>query len=128
MTYVVNKRTHSGHLMSLIVKKHNQKKINSLEWGFGAFAQTSVCKYVLTTDCGTIFDPKCVYHLFNYMEANEDCVACTGRQRIMTAEQQANPNKNDKSDSLSESLLRRIQLLEYEVVHLTEKPTGNLYI
>ena len=46
----------------------------------------------------------------------------------MTAEQQANPDKNDKSDSLSESLLRRIQLLEFEVVHLTEKPTGNLYI
>ena len=128
MTYVVNKRTHSGHLLSLIVKRHNQKKINSLEWGFRAFAQTRVCKYVLTTDCGTIFDPKCVYHLFNFMEANEGCVACTGRQRIMTAEQQADPNKNDKSDSLSESLLRRIQLLEFEGVHLAEKPSGNSLI
>ena len=43
----------------------------------------------------------------------------------MTAEQQADPNKNDRSDSLSESLLRRIQRYEYEGVHLTNKPSGN---
>ena len=124
-TCVINKRTHSGYLLSLILKRHNQKKINSHEWGFRAFAQTSQCKYVLTTDCGTLFDPKCVYHLFNYMEANEGCVACTGRQRVMTAEQQADPNKNNRSDSLSESLLRRVQRYEYEGVHLTNKPSGN---
>ena len=92
-TCVINKRTHCGHLLSLILKKNNQKKINSHEWGFRAFAQTSKCKYILTSDCGTRFDPKCVGHLFDYMEANEGCVACTGRQRVMSAEQQADPNQ-----------------------------------
>ena len=125
-TCVVNKRTHSGHLLSLILKKHNQKKINSHEWGFRAFAQTSQCNYVLTSDCGTIFDPTCVRHLYDFMEANEGCVACTGRQRIMSAQQQADPNQEQKNDSLEESMLRRIQLYDFEVEYLTSMPTGSM--
>ena len=95
-TCVVNKRAHGGHLLSLILKRHNQKKINSHEWGFRAFAQMSQCSYLLTSDCGTLFDPKCVRHLFDYMEANEGAVACTGRQRVMSSLQQAERSMENK--------------------------------
>ena len=125
-TCVVNKRTHGGHLLSLILKKHNQKKINSHEWGFRAFTHTSKCNYVLTSDCGTLFDPKCVSHLLDFMEANEGCVACTGRQRVMSAQQQADPNQERKNDSLEESMLRRIQQYEFEGEYLASRPTGSM--
>ena len=123
---IVNKRTHGGHLLSLILKRHNQKKINSHEWCFRAFAHTSQCKYVLTSDCGTLFNPECVGHLFHYMEANEDCVACTGRQRVMSAEQQADPNEKGTSNTLETTMLRLIQQYEFEGEHLTSRPTGSM--
>ena len=123
---IVNKKTHGGHLLSLILKRYNQKKINSHEWGFRAFGQMMQCKYVLTTDCGTLFDSKCISHLYHYMEANEGCVACTGRQRVMSAEEQANPNHEDKNDSIVQSLLRRIQRYEFEGEYLALKPVGSM--
>ena len=123
---IVNRRTHRGHLLSLILKRHNQKKINSHEWGFRAFGQMRQCKYILTTDCGILFDSKCIFHLYRYMEANEGCVACTGRGRVMSAEQQANPNHEHKNDSIVESMLRRVQLYEYEGEYLTLKPAGSM--
>ena len=101
-TCVVNKRAHGGHLLSLILKRHNQKKINSHEWGFRAFAQISQCSYLLTSDCGTLFDPKCVRHLFDYMEANEGAVACTGRQRVMSSLQQAEPSMENKGPFIND--------------------------
>ena len=126
-TCVTNKETINGHLFSLILKRHNHKKINSHEWGFMAFAQMSQCKYILTSDCGTLFDPKCISNLFDYMEAHEQCVACTGRQRVMRAKQQADPYQKDKKDTLVESMLRRMQALEYEVESLGLTPAGSIF-
>ena len=125
-TCIVNKRTKSGKLFSLVVKRQNQKKINSHEWGLRAFAHVNHCKYILTTDCGTLFDPECVQNLFKYMEANESCVACTGRQRIMTAEQQVDPNHQGRIDTVEESVLRRIQRYELEFEHLASRPAGSI--
>lgn len=125
-TCIVNKRTEAGRLLSLIIKRHNQKKINSHEWGLRAFGHVGQCNYVLTTDCGTLFDPNCVQNLFEYMEANAGCVACTGRLRVMTAEQQADPSVQDSCDTLVESMLRRVQRYELEFEHLASRPAGSM--
>ena len=78
------------------LKKHKAQSEKDQFTQFRAFAQMSQCSYILTTDCGTLFDPKCVRHLFDYMEANEGAVACTGRQRVMRSLQQAEPSMENK--------------------------------
>ena len=46
--------------VSLLLKRVNQRKANSHHWFFGAHARDIEADYAFTTDCGTIFDHRCL--------------------------------------------------------------------
>ena len=73
-----------GSTFCLLLKRFNHKKINSHEWFFRAHCPNSGCQYALTTDTGAVFRPGAVLKLICFLEANENYVAVTGRQRVMS--------------------------------------------
>ena len=127
-TYVFNKLMPSCRLLSLVLKRHNRKKINTHEWFFRAFATPEQCKYAFTTDTGTIFAPGAVETMVAYMDGHPRCSACTGRQRVMTWQQQSDPDLPDsqRKDTLFQSAMRAVQGWEFEADHCGSKPTSSL--
>lgn len=117
--------------MTLVLKAVNRRKHNSQEWMFkfaqelharrqfamGALSMQSQQKmreekddmFVFLTDCGTLFEEKCVLRLTAYMLDHRNCVGCTGRQRVMSALDQDCPD-----EGLPEKLLRQVQSFDYE--------------
>ena len=107
--------------ITLILKTENRRKHNSQEWIINAFSKDAFIntkiddsRFIFMTDCGTLFEPMCIKRLTKYMMENPKCVGCTGRQRVMTAEQQ-----DCISETLSAKFLRTIQLVDYEVSYAT---------
>ena len=111
--------------ITLILKSKNRRKHNSQEWILNSFVPQS-CKtigfdvsklYILMTDCGTLFEDKCMFRLLKYMISNPKCVGATARQRVMTAKEQ---NMDEEENWISsEKFLRMIQLADYEVSYAT---------
>ncbi len=108
--------------LTLILKGSNRRKHNSQEWILDSFARQAVIhinekrnsdnnRYIFMSDCGTLYDPHCLYRLVKYMESHPQCVGCTGRQRVMTAEEQDDTNEGVFSVS---KFFRIIQLADYE--------------
>eukprot|EP01113_Clastostelium_recurvatum_P024925 TRINITY_DN2986_c0_g1_i2.p1 TRINITY_DN2986_c0_g1~~TRINITY_DN2986_c0_g1_i2.p1 ORF type:complete len:951 (+),score=199.26 TRINITY_DN2986_c0_g1_i2:116-2968(+) len=98
--------------VSLIVKRDNRKKYNSHEWAFGfnGFVDFYKPRYILLTDCGTLFQDRCVAKLHAYMDSHDDAVVVTCRQRVMSRSQQGS-----KESLLSMATWYRLcQLHEYE--------------
>jgi cellulose synthase/poly-beta-1,6-N-acetylglucosamine synthase-like glycosyltransferase len=108
--------------LTLILKGSNRRKHNSQEWILDAFARQAVIsknekrnsdsnRYIFMSDCGTLYDSQCLYRLVRYMESHPLCVGCTGRQRVMTAEEQDDVNERVFSVG---KFFRIIQLADYE--------------
>ncbi len=108
--------------LTLILKGSNRRKHNSQEWILDSFARQAVVhtnekrnsdnnRYIFMSDCGTLYDSQCLYRLVKYMESHPQCVGCTGRQRVMTAEEQDDTNEGVFSVS---KFFRIIQLADYE--------------
>jgi cellulose synthase/poly-beta-1,6-N-acetylglucosamine synthase-like glycosyltransferase len=74
--------------ISFIIKKDNRRKHNSHAWFLETFAQEMNSDYIFLTDCGTRFDRKCLLNLFLGISKDNNCSAISGRQRVMTSEQQ----------------------------------------
>jgi hypothetical protein len=91
-----NSNTNVTLKISVAIKLENRRKHNSHQWFFYAFAalycrseymdnkinQFKTFNYL--TDCGTRFHPSCLSFLLEYMLSDDDCVAATGRQRVMS--------------------------------------------
>jgi cellulose synthase/poly-beta-1,6-N-acetylglucosamine synthase-like glycosyltransferase len=106
--------------LSLIIKASNRRKHNSQEWILDSFAKQAVRndrpdaddqRYVFMSDCGTLYDPQCLLRLVLYMHSHPLCVGCTGRQRVMTAEEQ---DEGDEGILSVGKFFRIIQLADYE--------------
>jgi cellulose synthase/poly-beta-1,6-N-acetylglucosamine synthase-like glycosyltransferase len=76
--------------LALVIKKDNRKKHNSHQWFFSAdgYCGNIGAEFCFATDCATMFDERCLYHLVRVMEKTPSCVVCTGRQVVMTKEMQ----------------------------------------
>eukprot|EP00929_Paragymnodinium_shiwhaense_P058309 TRINITY_DN2918_c1_g1_i1.p1 TRINITY_DN2918_c1_g1~~TRINITY_DN2918_c1_g1_i1.p1 ORF type:complete len:752 (+),score=114.19 TRINITY_DN2918_c1_g1_i1:87-2342(+) len=96
--------------ITLILKVDNRKKHNSHDLFFRGFAAAHKTKYVFATDCGTLFDPDCLRGLTDMLDAEADCIAVSGRQRVMTKWQQA----GCETEGLFEGFLRAVQGYDYE--------------
>ena len=98
--------------ITMLIKVDNRKKHNSHEWfiGRGGFSEYMKSKYIFCTDAFTIFHKACLYHLINHMDNNSKTSVATGRQRVMTKEQQGT---NEDYFSLG-TLLRMVQLFDFE--------------
>eukprot|EP01114_Cavostelium_apophysatum_P023119 TRINITY_DN860_c0_g1_i1.p1 TRINITY_DN860_c0_g1~~TRINITY_DN860_c0_g1_i1.p1 ORF type:complete len:978 (-),score=270.57 TRINITY_DN860_c0_g1_i1:159-3092(-) len=98
--------------ITLIVKRDNRRKHNSHEWFFGqnGFAEFYKHEYLFATDCGTLFEPDCLYSLLSHMENNPSVSVATGRQRVMTKAQQG----SDESLFSLATCYRLAQCYDYE--------------
>eukprot|EP00931_Biecheleriopsis_adriatica_P117556 TRINITY_DN9305_c0_g1_i1.p1 TRINITY_DN9305_c0_g1~~TRINITY_DN9305_c0_g1_i1.p1 ORF type:complete len:754 (+),score=94.49 TRINITY_DN9305_c0_g1_i1:80-2263(+) len=95
---------------SVIIKIDNRKKHNSHDLFFRGFAAHHHTKFAFATDCGTKFEHSCLKGLVDLMERDDTCVACTGRQRVMSKWQQA----GCETEGMLGWFLRSIQGYDYE--------------
>lgn len=70
--------------ITIVIKADNRKKTNSHDLFFQGFAYHHNPEFVFATDCGTLFDNKCLKILLQTIMRKDNCVAVTGRQRVMT--------------------------------------------
>ena len=104
-----------------------RRKHNSHEWFFMSFAKEMNSTFTFATDCGTFYNKDLLHKLFMYMMHNPRCVGVTGRQRVMTYEQQEDaaikeqndrrkndPNVPEPSESTGDWFLRLVQMHDYE--------------
>lgn len=116
------------YVVTLILKSENRRKHNSQEWILNSFAKECFetelndlnrmyhNRYVLMTDCGTLFENDCIYLLLKYMKDNQECVGVTARQRVMTSKEQ---NEDDERWYSFSKYLRIVQLADYELTYAT---------
>ncbi len=98
--------------ITLIIKANNRRKHNSHEWFLSetGFAEVTKGKYLLLTDAFTLYSKNCLYYLVNDLDKNQNLSGITGRQRLMTREQQG-----CKESAFSFAfILRMIQLYDFE--------------
>ena len=101
--------------LTLLVKINNRRKHNSHEWFLAktGFAETVNAKYLFLTDAFTIFSHTCLYYLVKELDKNHNLSAVTGRQRLMTREQQG----SYESIFSFGYILRNIQLFDFELAN-----------
>jgi hypothetical protein len=99
--------------VSLLVKRRNLRKHNSHQWFMAAFAKELDCKYILCTDCSTVFEKSMLAKLTAFLESNPETTACCGRQRVMSVRLQnegsGKPLDNEFVNAPMEYILRQIQ-------------------
>lgn len=95
--------------ISLMIKKDNRRKHNSHMWFFNAFCREIQPEYCFATDCGTLFEKGCLKYLIQCLDENERYSGCTGRQRLMSKEQQGCYYENGLA-----SFYRLAQAFDYE--------------
>jgi cellulose synthase/poly-beta-1,6-N-acetylglucosamine synthase-like glycosyltransferase len=74
--------------ITLLVKRENRRKHNSHHWFLSSFMPFCEPEFAFLTDCGTEYNSECMANLVLTLRANPDCVAATGRQRVMTWDRQ----------------------------------------
>jgi cellulose synthase/poly-beta-1,6-N-acetylglucosamine synthase-like glycosyltransferase len=100
--------------ISLVLKKHNQRKVNSHMWWLGGHAKDLACEFAMATDCGIIFEPTAVSRLLARLEQDQGLVAVKGFQRVMTSTMQGDGSMELLTDPLGYAL-RQIQRFDFEV-------------
>ena len=105
--------------IKLMLKTHNRKKHNSHQWILNAFVPEMIDNpeksFILLSDCGTTFEPGCIQKMLIYMQNHPLCGGCTGRQRVMTKEDQDMVDENIFSLG---SFFRRVQQADYEATYV----------
>ncbi len=94
--------------LTVLMKMDNRRKHNSHGWFLEAFAYEMDSDYIFLTDCGTRFDYKCLINLYRNITNDPKCSAITGRQRVMTKEQQ------ETEDGFRGFMYRSMQRYDYE--------------
>jgi cellulose synthase/poly-beta-1,6-N-acetylglucosamine synthase-like glycosyltransferase len=100
--------------ISLVLKKNNQRKVNSHMWWLGGHAKDLGCEFALATDCGIIFDPTAVWHMLARLKQDQGLVAVTGFQRVMTATMHGDGSMELLTDPAG-CAPRQIQRFDFEV-------------
>lgn len=101
--------------ITLMIKINNRKKHNSHEWFFGegGFSENSGSEYLFLTDAFTLFRKECLWHLLKELDRDKKLAGVTGRQRVMTKEQQGT---TEGIFSLAH-WLRMLQLYDFETAN-----------
>lgn len=94
--------------ISTLIKLDNRRKHNSHAWFLESFVQEMDSDYIFLTDCGTRFDKKCLINLYRGIQNDPSCSAISGRQRVMTAENQGS------DDNFRGFMYRSMQRFDYE--------------
>jgi cellulose synthase/poly-beta-1,6-N-acetylglucosamine synthase-like glycosyltransferase len=121
--------------VSVLIKKRNLRKHNSHQWFMAAFARELSCKYILCTDCSTVFEKSMLAKLTTHLENNPGTTAVCGRQRVMSVQLQnegsGKPLEGEFWGAPAEYALRQIQTYDFEADHPVSKavygePPGGL--
>lgn len=98
--------------ITLVIKVNNRRKHNSHEWflGHSGYGEAVNADYLFLTDANTLFSDTCLYHLVDALDRDPNLCSATGRQRLMTREQQG----TDESMFSLAFILRMIQLNDFE--------------
>ena len=112
----------SGSTFSVLLKRFNHKKINTHEWFFRAHCPNSGCRYALTTDSGAVFRDGSMRKMIDFFVNNDNVMAVTGRQRVMTEHNQRVLGREAmgepvEKDSLFERCMRLLQGFDFEIDH-----------
>ncbi|QKF93524.1 chitin synthase [Fadolivirus algeromassiliense] len=101
--------------ITLVIKINNRRKHNSHEWFLAknGFAETVNAKYLFLTDAFTLYSEKCLYYLVKELDKNHKLSAVTGRQRLMTRDQQG----SGESIFSFGYVLRMMQLYDFELAN-----------
>ena len=116
--------------LTLVMKSLNRRKCNSqlfmLNFASNCYISSQNSQksqnsqdlksadYIFLTDCGTLYEKGCLLRLVSYIHNNPKCVGCTGRQRVMTSEEQ-----DCEEESFIEKYFRLVQLADYEGSYAT---------
>jgi hypothetical protein len=122
--------------ISLLIKRGNRTKGNSLEWGIVAFGKDMGCTYFYGTDVGTMYDRNCLNALVTSLKASHHTGGCTGTQRVLPMIvdfKNTNDNGEDTIDiSFMSYFLRMLQVYEVEAQNPLSKAVsdqlGFLYV
>ncbi|AYV85728.1 MAG: hypothetical protein Satyrvirus34_8 [Satyrvirus sp.] len=103
-------------ILTLVVKINNRRKHNSHEWFLGknGYAEASNGEYLFLTDAFTLYSETCLFHLVKELDNNKSLGAVTGRQRLMTRDQQGSDTETVLSLGF---LLRMVQLGDFELAN-----------
>ena len=104
----------AGSAISLVVKRNNQRKVNSHMWWLGAHAKDTCCELVFATDCGIVFEKNTIEKLLSRLEQDPGLVAVTGFQRYMSSSMQGDGSLELFTDPMG-YVLRHIQKFDFEV-------------
>lgn len=98
--------------ITLVIKINNRRKHNSHEWFLAknGFAESTNGEYLFLTDAFTLYSKTCIFYLVKELDSNANYCAVTGRQRLMTKEQQG----SDESTFSFAHWLRMVQLFDFE--------------
>lgn len=101
--------------ITLVIKANNRRKHNSHEWFLGknAFADAINANYLFLTDAFTLYSPTCLYYLVKDLDRNQKLSGVTGRQRLMTRNQQG----SGESFFSFGYVLRNLQLFDFELAN-----------
>jgi hypothetical protein len=94
--------------LTLLMKRHNAGKADSQEIFCKLFTTALASKYMLLTDCGTMYKNFCLVYLLDYMDEHPGCVGCTGHQRVMALADQGTES------TLHNNLFAYAQGFDYE--------------
>lgn len=102
--------------LTLLVKINNRRKHNSHEWFIGknGFAEATNAEYLFLTDAFTLYSEYCIYYLVKHLDQTPNISSVTGRQRLMTREQQGCTNESVFSLGY---LFRMVQLADFELAN-----------
>jgi cellulose synthase/poly-beta-1,6-N-acetylglucosamine synthase-like glycosyltransferase len=111
-----------GTRVSVLLKRNNQKKINSHEWFFKAHAPNTGCPFGLTTDVGTMFRRGTVEKLLSHLTTHEQCAAITAHHKVMSEyNHRVLGRTTPERDTLLDWVMRSWQGCDYELGAFGEK-------
>lgn len=102
-------------IITLVIKANNRRKHNSHEWFLSktGFAEAVNAEHLFLTDAFTLYADNCLYYLSTDLDNNEKLSGVTGRQRLMTREQQG----STESIFSFSYILRMLQLFDFELAN-----------
>ena len=100
--------------LTLVIKRTNKRKVNSQKWWLYGHARDVGAEFVFATDCGIVFDRKCILILLERMMRQPNCQGLTGYQRVMPAQMQGDSSFEPCVDPMG-FFLRQLQSFDFEV-------------
>ena len=103
--------------VALVIKRTNQRKVNSQLWWLRSHTQESRCDFAFATDCGIVFDKLCLGLMFHRLDKDPSLSRLTGYQRAMTAEMQDDSRFEMFTDPMG-FFLRKLQSYDFELFRI----------